>query len=80
MYSLIFFKAKNEDKLNKVVLLLFRSKTVLAIFKKIKKIFEFIFLNFEFYSWRLFFDVKGRFLQICKKKNTFLRSLRFLKM
>ena len=57
---------------------LHRSKTVLSIFGNFyNTVYESTF-NFQF-SWRLFFDVKGRILQIFQKKFIW-RSLPFLEM
>ena len=60
-FSLFFFKAKNEAKLEKIFcLLLLGQKPFFAIFEKKKKIFS--TSNFEFYFWQMVFDVRGRFM------------------
>ena len=60
MYSLIFLKAKNEEKLKKIVLLL-RSKSVLPILRKYKFILKDLILIFLFEDCPLMYK-KG----ICK--------------
>ena len=46
--AFIFFKAKNEEKLKKIVFVLFRSKTVLAFLANYKNIFTNLISNFLF--------------------------------
>ena len=74
MCSLFYFKAKNEEKLEKNIFLLFvRSKIVFAIFEKEKKYLT--NSKFEFCFCQLFFHARWRFLQISPKKYFFSRSL-----
>ena len=62
MFFLLLLKAKNEEKLEKcLIFLLSRSNTILPItgFKiKILTLF-----NLKFSCWRLFFNVKIRYLE-----------------
>ena len=73
--SLGLLEAKNKEKVKSNIFFFFdQAKNQLAHFggpKKFWKIF-----NFEFFIWRLFFEVLGRYLQIFLKY-IFLRSLWF---
>ena len=67
--SLVYFKAKNEEKLKKTILLLPGQKNFPFLWlKNLQK----MYLKFSF--WQMFFHVKGNYLQI-SKKYSFLRSL-----
>ena len=65
MYSL-FFKVKNKEKRKKNIFHSKRSKSILRILGPSKK--EFFYFEF---SWPLFFEVKGRYLQIEIKNKTY---------
>ena len=56
----------NEEKLKKIVLPFARSKIILIILRGLLKNVKKCFSNF---FWRLFIEVKGRYLQIFRKKH-----------
>ena len=62
--SLGLLEAKNEEKHQKIFYSLTRSKTNFPIF--------------EFYFWRLFFEVIAMYLQILRKYCSFLRLHRYM--
>ena len=59
MSSLIYFKAKNEEKIKKVYFFVHASKYNFApLWGPNKNL-----ISFKYSFWRLFFEAKGRFLQ-----------------
>ena len=73
MHSSIFLEAKNEEKLKQKFSFFFHQvKIKFAHFGGLQNS-NYIF-HVKFYSWRLFFEVNGRFMH---KKKSFLGSLRF---
>ena len=81
MFFLTCLKDKNKEIFEDIFFTLYRSKTVLPFFWKMKKNIKICFMYFKFYFFPLLFDVSGRCLPIFRrKKNKFLRSLRFIEV